>query len=121
VPRWEKNVYWDSFQPTEFEMISVGDDSVLDMFDCVIHTVVGAGKTHVFTQEASSVGARCVMRPSSYPLPPFEMGDDCILGTNSIVMKGEALPDNAVTIGNPARVTVGSSAGDLKTKPTEVV
>jgi len=116
-----KNIYWDSFQPTEFEMISVGDDSVLDMFDCVIHTVVGAGKTHVFTQEASSVGARCVLRPSSYPLPPFEMGDDCILGTNSIVMKGEALPDNAFTMGNPARVTVGSSTGDVKTKPTEVV
>lgn len=111
-----RNVYWDSFQPTEFDLLETGNDCVLDLCDVVIHGVVGVQKTHVFTQEPIILGNNCVLRPGSYPLPPVRMGMNCLLGTNAIVMKGDVVPDNGYACGNPARVVQDASSLYGKTK-----
>ena len=99
-----RNVYWDNFQPTEFDMLVTGDNCAFDGCDIFMHSVVGIKSSYVFTQEPVIVGDNCVLRPGSYPLPPVLMGNNCVLGTNAIVMKNDAVPDDGYACGNPARV-----------------
>ena len=99
-----KNVYWDAITPTEFEMITVGDGSIIEMSDCVVHGVTGAKKSHVFTQDPLVIGANCCLNYGVCCLPPIRMSNNATLSTHCIVMKNDPIPENGYAIGNPARV-----------------
>ncbi len=44
-----------------------------------------------------SVGASCTI------LPGVTIGDNCVIGAGSVVVK--SIPQNAIAVGNPAKVT----------------
>ena len=114
-----KDVYWDGWQPTEYEMIEIGDETCVDQADVVVHGVAGLAGSHIFTQQQIKLGKRCVLRPGCYAIPPVAMGDNVTLCTNTIVNPGDKLNDYAVAQGNPAKVSQPAFKANTDSKSSE--
>jgi non-ribosomal peptide synthetase-like protein len=84
---------------TEFDMVKIGDQAVLSD-DC-------GPQTHLFEDRVMKVGpvtigARAVIGARAIPLYDTTMGDGSYLAPQSLLMKGEELPDNSRWSGAPA-------------------
>jgi non-ribosomal peptide synthetase-like protein len=84
---------------TEFDMVKIGDHAVLSD-DC-------GPQTHLFEDRVMKVGpvtigARAVVGARAIPLYDTIMGDGSYLAPQSLLMKGEELPDNSRWSGAPA-------------------
>ncbi|KAJ9609053.1 hypothetical protein H2200_006824 [Cladophialophora chaetospira] len=83
---------------TEFDMVSIGDEAVLNMH--------AAGQTHLFEDRVMKVGrvdveANACCKPYSICLPNSRVGEGGQLGSLSLLMKGEAVPVNESWEGAP--------------------
>lgn len=83
---------------TEFDMVSIGDEAVLNMH--------AAPQTHLFEDRVMKVGrvdydAHTCAKPYSVCLPNSRVAEGAQLGCLSLLMKGEAVPANEVWEGAP--------------------
>lgn len=83
---------------TEFDMVALGDE-------CVINNHAGP-QTHLFEDRVMKVGrgdieARGCMKTHSIILPNSRIGAGGQLGSLSLVMSGETIPDNEAWEGAP--------------------
>ena len=95
-----KNVCMETTQLTEFDLVNIGDDACLGLFSTV--------QTHLFEDRVMKmshlrIGPRCSVGSFSVVLYDSEMGSGSKLGSLSLLMKGESLPENTVWQGSPAR------------------
>lgn len=95
-----RRVYLDTTDVTEFDMVTIGDESVLNR-EC-------GPQTHLFEDRVMKIstvhiGARCVIGADSIVLYDARMEDDSQLGDLSMLMKGETLPTGTRWEGSPAR------------------
>jgi non-ribosomal peptide synthetase-like protein len=93
-----RRVYLDTTDLTEFDMVCVGDDAVLD---------TGCGpQTHLFEDRVMKmggvvIGAGARMGAMSLMLPGSELAPGARLGALSMVMKGETIPAGGRWAGLP--------------------
>ena len=83
---------------TEFDMVKIGDEAVLNMH--------AAPQTHLFEDRVMKVGrvdveANACCMPYSICLPNSHVGEGAQLGSVSLLMKGEAVPANETWEGAP--------------------
>lgn len=83
---------------TEFDMVSFGDESVLNMH--------AAAQTHLFEDRVMKVGrvdleANACCMPYSICLPGSRVANGAQLGSLSLLMKGESVPAGEVWEGAP--------------------
>ncbi|MDA0329101.1 MAG: gamma carbonic anhydrase family protein [Gemmatimonadetes bacterium] len=101
--------------------ISVGArTSVQD--NCVVHvgawgpTVIGEDVTvgHGAKFESCTIGARSVVGMNAVILPGAQVGVECLLAANTVVLEGQTIPDRSLVAGVPGVVkkTVDGSAAD---------
>lgn len=95
-----KRVYMNSTDITEYDMVSIGDDSALND-DC-------GPQTHLFEDRVMKVGpvkigARTSIGSRSIILYDSEIGNDVKLDSLSLVMKGEVLAPGTEWTGSPIR------------------
>jgi maltose O-acetyltransferase len=89
--------------PEHCFLIAIGDDCVfapnvrIVAHDASTKFVVGHTKLGRVT-----IGNRCFLGDSVLVLPGVEIGDDCIIGAGSVVVK--SIPARSVAAGNPAKV-----------------
>jgi non-ribosomal peptide synthetase-like protein len=100
-----KRCFIDTTDVTEPDLVFIGDDVAINEF---------AGlQTHLFedrvmkvgpvvVQNRASIGSYCVV------LYDAEVGEDCVLGDLSVIMKGESLPAGTNWEGSPASPAAGS-------------
>jgi non-ribosomal peptide synthetase-like protein len=104
---------------TEFDMVRIGDEAVLNMH--------AAPQTHLFEDRVMKVGyvdfekdACC--KPYSVCLPNSRVAEGAQLGCLSLLMKGEVVPANETWEGAPiapapaAREDSGSSSTDTRSR-----
>ena len=94
-----KGVYLDTTDLTEFDCVSIGDDSELNTW-C-------GPQTHLFEDRVMKIGkveigARVTVGPSSTILYDASVGDDAQLGPLTLVAKGERVPARTHWAGSPA-------------------
>ncbi|MEB0090508.1 non-ribosomal peptide synthetase [Pseudomonas sp. CCI1.2] len=92
-------VYMDTTDITEFDCVSIGDDSELNAGVCP--------QTHLFEDRIMKIdhvviGKRVYMGPRSAVLYSAQVGDDARLGPLTLVMKGEHIPATSSWTGCPA-------------------
>jgi non-ribosomal peptide synthetase-like protein len=93
-----KKVWLDTTDITEFDMLSIGDDTAFNL-DCGAQThlfedrVMKVGDVNVRSQ--TSVGAKTII------LYNTDIGDNVHIDPLSLVMKGENIPDHTSWGGNP--------------------
>lgn len=95
-----KRAWLNTTDITEFDMVSIGDDSSLNE-DC-------GPQTHLFEDRVMkigsvAIGARCSIGSRTILLYDSEIGDDVIVKPLSLVMKGERLSDGTAWSGSPIR------------------
>lgn len=83
---------------TEFDMVKIGDEAVLNMH--------AAPQTHLFEDRVMKVGrvdveANACCKSYSICLPNSRVGEGAQLGSLSLLMKGEAVPANEMWEGAP--------------------
>ena len=79
------------------ETAEVGDD-------CTIYHGVTLGGTSLAsgTKRHPTIGKNVIVGAGAKILGGFEIGDNCRIGSNAVVIK--ALPPNSTAVGNPARI-----------------
>ena len=95
-----KRVWMNTTDMTEFDMVSIGDDTALNI-DC-------GPQTHLFEDRvmkvgAVKIGARSSIGAGSIILYDSEIGDDTKISALSLVMKGERLAPGTDWAGSPVR------------------
>ena len=95
-----RRVYLNTTDITEFDMVSIGDDTALND-DC-------GPQTHLFEDRVMKVGsvkigARATIGSRSIILFNSEIGNDVSLDSLSLVMKGEILAAGTSWVGSPIR------------------
>jgi non-ribosomal peptide synthetase-like protein len=83
---------------TEFDMVSIGDEAVINRH--------AGPQTHLFEDRVMKVGRidiekRGVMKSYSVALPGSRIGEGGQLGSLSLVMKGETVPSGEAWEGAP--------------------
>ncbi len=93
------------------ETAEVGDD-------CTIYHGVTLGGTSLAsgTKRHPTIGKNCIIGAGAKILGGFEVGDNCRIGSNAVVIK--PLPANSTAVGNPARI-VDKSAPKKEKPQTE--
>ncbi len=95
-----KRVYLDSAEFTEFDLVSIGDDAVLNIESTI--------QTHLFEDRVMKmstveIGKRCSVGSCAVVLYGSKMGDGAVLEELSLVMKGESLPADTRWQGTPSQ------------------
>ena len=98
--RLGRGVYLDSTDFTEFDCVSIGDESELNAWS--------GPQTHLFEDRIMKIGRiqigqRVTLGTRSTVLYDTVLGDQVLLGPLSLVMKGESLPARSSWTGSPAR------------------
>ena len=95
-----KRVYLDTSEFTEFDLVTIGDDAMLNLESTI--------QTHLFEDRVMKmstveIGARASVGACSVVLYSTKIGDGAVLEDLSLVMKGESLPAETRWHGAPAR------------------
>ncbi len=95
-----KRVYMDTSDITDFDLVTVEDDSQVSRFVSL--------QTHLFEDRVMkvsslSVGRRCSVGPRSIVLYDSRMEDNSAIGGLSLLMKGETLRSGLEWEGSPAK------------------
>jgi len=95
-----KRIFMNTTDVTEFDMVSIGDDSALNE-DC-------GPQTHLFEDRVMKVGpikigCRSSIGPGTIILYDSEIGDDTRIEALSLVMKGERLAPGTDWTGSPVK------------------
>lgn len=95
-----KQVFWDTTDVTEFDVVSIGDNAALNE-DC-------GPQTHLFEDRVMKIGpveigAHAVVGARSIVLYGARIEEGARLGASSLAMKGETLPAGTAWAGSPAQ------------------
>ena len=98
--RLGRGVYLDSTDFTEFDCVSIGDDSELNAWS--------GPQTHLFEDRIMKIGRiqignRVTLGTRSTVLYDTVLGEQVQVGPLSLIMKGESLPARSSWTGSPAR------------------
>jgi len=93
-----RRVYIDSTGFLEFDLLTIGDRSILNK-DCILQTHLFEGR--VLKASGLRIGADCEIGTQSVAVYEAEMKDKARLGPLSLLMKGEVLPSGKVWAGIP--------------------
>lgn len=94
-----RGVYMDTTDITEFDCVSIGDDSEINALVCP--------QTHLFEDRIMKIdhvhiGQKVNIGPRSIVLYGAQVGDGAQLGPMTLIMKGERIPEASGWAGNPA-------------------
>lgn len=93
-----KNLWCDMINITEFDVITIGDNVVLNSGSCL--------ETHLFHDRVmkigpTNIGSGATLGPTCAVLPDTVVGEGCRIGGRSVVMRGESLPPHTSWQGTP--------------------
>jgi non-ribosomal peptide synthetase-like protein len=100
-----RRVYIDSTGFLEFDLVKIGDRSVLNK-DCILQTHLFEDR--VLKASGLRIGVACEIGTQSVVLYDAEMKDGARLGPLSLLMKGEVLPTGKVWEGSPSGPTANT-------------
>jgi non-ribosomal peptide synthetase-like protein len=95
-----RRVYMDTSEFTEFDLVTVGDDTALNI-EATIQTHLFEDR--VMKMSGVEIGARCSVGACAVVLYDTKMEDEAVIEELSLVMKGECLPAGTRWHGTPAR------------------
>ena len=99
-----KRVYMETTEITEFDLVKMGDDSVVND-NCTLQTHLFEDR--VMKMSYVDIGKNCSVGGMSTVLYDSKMEDDSILEPLSVLMKSETLPAGNCFVGAPAIRTEG--------------
>jgi non-ribosomal peptide synthetase-like protein len=103
--KFGKGVFLATNSITEFDLIEIGDFSEVQSIDLQTHLF----EDRVLKMGKIKIGNFVSLQPHSVVLYNTHVHDNTVLHMNSLVMKGEEIPENTAWHGNPATPFVGKA------------
>jgi carbonic anhydrase/acetyltransferase-like protein (isoleucine patch superfamily) len=108
----EASIWWNAVLRGDTEPITIGERTNIQD-GCVLHTdegfplTIGAGVTvgHLAMLHGCTIGDGCLIGIGAVILNGASIGRNCIVGAKALIGEGKVIPDNAVVLGVPGRVT----------------
>ncbi len=93
-----RDVWIESLNITEFEMVTIGDGAVVNRGGCP--------ESHLFHDRVMRIGpitlgAGATLGPQAAVLPDSEVGERCVVGARAVVLRGERVPPHTRWHGAP--------------------
>jgi carbonic anhydrase/acetyltransferase-like protein (isoleucine patch superfamily) len=111
ILKHQASVWFSAVLRGDLEPITIGEGSNIQ--DCaVIHTdmgypaVIGRDVTvgHHAMLHGCTIGDNSLIGINSVVLNGAKIGDNCIIGANSLVTENKVIPDNSLVVGSPGKV-----------------
>ncbi|OQY33940.1 MAG: gamma carbonic anhydrase family protein [Spirochaetaceae bacterium 4572_59] len=105
------SIWFNAVLRGDLDEIRIGENSNIQ--DCaVVHTDKGyscqVGKAvtvgHGAVLHGCKIGDNCLVGMNSVVLNGAEIGDNCLIGANSLVSQGAKIPSGSLLLGSPAKV-----------------
>ncbi|WP_285767740.1 gamma carbonic anhydrase family protein [Peribacillus sp. SI8-4] len=97
------------------EKCSIQDNSTIHLFEgcpVVVEDEVTVG--HNVTLHGCKIGKRSIIGMGSTILDNVEIGEECIIGANTLVSAGKIIPPRSLVIGSPGKVVRRLNEKDLE-------
>lgn len=97
------------------EKCSIQDNSTIHLFEgcpVVIEDEVTVG--HNVILHGCKIGKRSIIGMGSTILDNVEIGEECIVGANTLISSGKIIPPRSLVIGSPGKVVRRLNDKDLK-------
>ncbi|MES1039691.1 MULTISPECIES: gamma carbonic anhydrase family protein [Peribacillus] len=97
------------------EKCSIQDNSTIHLFDgcpVVIEDEVTVG--HNVILHGCKIGKRSIIGMGSTILDNVEIGEECIVGANTLISSGKIIPPRSLVIGSPGKVVRRLNDKDLE-------
>ncbi|WP_143695799.1 gamma carbonic anhydrase family protein [Virgibacillus proomii] len=97
------------------EKCSIQDNSTIHLFEgcpVVVEDEVTVG--HNVILHGCKVGKRSIIGMGSTILDNVEIGEECIIGANTLIPPGKKIPSRSLVVGSPGKIVRDVSAKDLE-------
>jgi non-ribosomal peptide synthetase-like protein len=106
-----RRVFDDGATITERTLVTIGDDCTLNASSKI---QCHSQEDGTFKSDHVGIGAGCTLGVGAFVHYGTTIGDCAVLATDSFLMKGEEMPQNAVWSGNPAQERRSVGAGERR-------
>ena len=105
------SVWWGAVLRGDYELITLGersniqDNSVVHMdegFPVTIGDRVTVG--HKAVLHGCTIGNNSLIGINSVIMNGVEIGDNCLIGSNTLVTEGKVIPDGSLVLGSPGKI-----------------
>ncbi|MBM7716387.1 gamma carbonic anhydrase family protein [Siminovitchia sp. FSL H7-0308] len=97
------------------ERCSIQDNSTIHMYEgfpTIIDDEVTVG--HNVILHGCKIGKRSIIGMGSTILDNVEIGEECIIGANTLIPSGKKIPPRSLVVGSPGKVTRSLNDKDLE-------
>ncbi|MBU5266784.1 gamma carbonic anhydrase family protein [Virgibacillus proomii] len=97
------------------EKCSIQDNSTIHLFEgcpVVVEDEVTVG--HNVILHGCKIGKRSIIGMGSTILDNVEIGEECIIGANTLIPPGKKIPSRSLVVGSPGKIVREVSAKDLE-------
>ena len=105
------SVWWGAVLRGDYDSIVVGEESNIQD-NCVVHmdegypVSIGRHVTvgHKAVLHGCTIGDNCLVGINSVILNGVELGDGCIVGANALITENKKIPSGSLILGSPGKV-----------------
>ncbi|SHH52921.1 gamma carbonic anhydrase family protein [Virgibacillus chiguensis] len=97
------------------EKCSIQDNSTIHLFEncpVVVEDEVTVG--HNVILHGCKIGKRTIIGMGSTILDHVEIGEECIIGANTLIPQGKKIPSRSLVVGSPGKIVREITAKDLE-------
>ena len=107
----QSSVWWGAVLRGDYEMITLGERSNIQD-NCIIHmdedypVTIGDRVTvgHKAVLHGCTVGNNSLIGINSVIMNGVVIGDNCLIGSNTLITEDKVIPDGSLVIGSPGKV-----------------
>ena len=105
------SVWWGAVLRGDYEPIIVGEESNIQD-NCVVHmdedfpVAIGDRVTvgHKAVLHGCTIGNNCLIGINSVVMNGAILGNNCLVGSNALITEGKEIPDGSLVLGSPGKV-----------------
>lgn len=105
------SVWWGAVLRGDYELITVGErsnvqDNAVVHMDADFPVTIGSRVTigHKAVLHGCTVGNNSLIGINSVIMNGVDIGDNCLIGSNTLITEGKVIPDGSLVVGSPGKV-----------------
>ena len=111
VLKHEASVWWGAVLRGDYDVITIGERSNVQD-NCIVHmdedfpVTIGRQVTvgHKAVLHGCTIGDNCLVGINSVVMNGVVIGDDCLIGSNALITEGKEIPPRSLVLGSPGKV-----------------
>lgn len=107
----QSSIWWGAVLRGDYELITLGERSNIQD-NCVVHMDEGFPVTigdrvtvgHKAVLHGCTIGNNSLIGINSVIMNGVNIGDNCLIGSNTLITEGKEIPDGSLVLGSPGKI-----------------